>query len=49
VPGGELEIRIVPGGHNLLLPPFVARVARELNDCLRTTDAIHPEGRPRAS
>jgi hypothetical protein len=49
LPGGSLEIRVVPGGHNLLLPPFAARVAQELSDCLLTIDSLHPEGRHRAS
>ncbi len=44
LPGGELEMRVVPGGHNLLLPPFVARVARELSDCLRTIDPTRASG-----
>ena len=35
LPGDGLEVRVVPGGHNLLLPPFVARVAQELRECLR--------------
>jgi pimeloyl-ACP methyl ester carboxylesterase len=38
--GGRLEVRVVPGGHNLLLPPFAARVAEELRDCLRIDQGV---------
>jgi acetoacetyl-CoA synthetase len=42
LPVGGLEVRVVPGGHNLLLPPFVERVADELRDCLRAIDDLRP-------
>src|SRR5262249_1913066 len=41
---GGLEVRIVPGGHNLLREPFVARVAAELRDALDRAERA--EGRP---
>lgn len=39
---GELDIRTLPGDHGLIHHPYVIELARQLQEVLEASDAVHP-------